>query len=187
MTGTKRPEAGFTLAELLVTLTLAGIVGFGMLNLFVVQNQVFTRQNEGILVTQNARAGFDMMVREMRNAGFDPRGVADAAVTHWHADTFGWTTDLNGDGDVDDEDEEVAYFFRADPGLLIRLEGAVEEEIAEGITNLSFTYFSDEGATVATTVDGIEQVGIAMTYATPDGVSPGSLETQVALRNSIYK
>ena len=71
-------RTGFTLLELLLAMTLTGVLGVAAVRLFVAQHQAFVRQGEGIRRTQNARAGFDLMTREMRNAGYDPRGTAGA-------------------------------------------------------------------------------------------------------------
>lgn len=180
-------RAGFTLIELLVALVVLGVFGMGAVNLFRAQHQAFIRQNEGVRITQNARAGLDMLARELRNAGFDPRGTAAAGLTVWSPDSVGWTADLNADGDVDDDEEDVLYFFQADPGAMIRREGGVEVEVADRLTDLTLGYFSDESGTVAATMAEIEQVGITMTYETPEEVVPGHLETQVALRNGIYE
>jgi prepilin-type N-terminal cleavage/methylation domain-containing protein len=182
-----RDPRGFTLVEMLVALIVASIVGLSMVKLFINQHQAFLRQNEGVRATQNARAGVDMMARELRNAGYDPRGSSGAGITQWSADTFGWTADLNEDGDADDDDEQVAYLFKSGSGTLVRREGGTNVTIADGITGLTFAYFSDENGTVAAAATEIEQVGIAMTYETPESVMPGHLETQVALRNRIYE
>lgn len=178
---------GFTLVELLVAMVVLGIMGMGMVKLFIAQHQAYMMQNEGVLATQNARAGFDMMTREIRNAGYDPRGIAGAGITHWTVDSFGWTADLNADGDVADDAEAVLYFFQADPGALIRREEGTDITVTDGVIGLTLEYSSDANGTVAGSADQVEQVGITMTYDTPDGVLPGALETHVALRNNIYE
>lgn len=179
-------KRGFTLIELMVALVMVGIIGMGAIRLFIAQHQAFLQQNDGVRITQNARAGFDMLVRELRNAGYDPRDAAGASITDWTSDSFGWTADLNADGDIADDGETVLYYYEPDEETLIRSEAGVEDEVADGITELDFGYFSDAAGTVAASATEIEQVGISMTYATPAGVMPGNLETQVALRNQIY-
>jgi type IV pilus assembly protein PilW len=178
---------GFSLVELMVALVVASVVGLAMVKLFIDQHQTYIRQNEGVRATQNARAGVDLMTRELRNAAYDPRGLAGAGVAQWSADTFAWTADLNEDGDVNDDSEQVAYLYDADADILVRRELGTDVTVADGISELTFSYFSDGNGTVAATASEIEQVGIAMSYDTPDGVMPGRFETQVALRNRIYE
>lgn len=183
----ERPaQAGFTLTEIMVGMVIVGVMGIGMVSMFRVQHQTYVSQNSGVLSTQNARAGLDMMVREMRNAGFDPYGDAGAGVTEWTATRFAFTADLNGDGDTDDPDESVTYFFDAADSLLVRSVFGTDATLANGIAAMTFSYFRDGSGTAASSASGIEQVRIRMTYATPEGVLDGSLETQVALRNNIY-
>jgi prepilin-type N-terminal cleavage/methylation domain-containing protein len=180
-------SAGFTLIELLIALVIIAILGLAALNQFVAQHQAYVSQNDGVRSEQNARAGFDMLIREARNAGYDPRGITGATITHWTTDSFGWTADLNADGDLNDEAEDVLYFFQADPGALIRREQAVDVEVTEGVTDVSFTYFADPDGTAAQSVDSIELVAVSMTYQMPEGTMPGELRTQVAVRNAIYE
>jgi prepilin-type N-terminal cleavage/methylation domain-containing protein len=179
-------RAGFTLVELILAMTLTGVLGVAAVRLFVVQHQAFVRQGEGIRRTQNARAGFDLMTREMRNAGYDPRGTATAGVTTWSTEAFGWTADLNADGTADGDGERVEYRL-AEDGTLIRRENEVDVAVAEHVTELRFAYFADAGETPATSADEIELVAIRLAYDTPRGVASATLETRVALRNRIWR
>lgn len=182
-----RTASGFTLIELLIALVVMGIFSLGAVNLFTAQHRAFRLQNDGVLATQNARAGFDMLAREVRNAGYDPRGTGVAGITQWTATAFGWTADLNADGDVADDGEAVTYSFDAGAGELIRTVGGVDATISDGITNLALDYFADENGNAAAAAGDIEQIAVTMTYDTPDGVLAGRIETQVALRNNIYE
>lgn len=184
--GSPARRAGFTLVELLLAMTLTGVLGVAAVRLFVAQHQAFVRQGEGIRRTQNARAGFDLMTREMRNAGYDPRGTAAAGVTTWSAHVFGWTADLDADGTADGDGERVEYRLVED-GTLIRREDGVDVPVAEHVTELSFAYFSDVGETPATSADEIELVAVRLGYDTPRGVARATLVTRVALRNRVWR
>lgn len=179
-------RAGFTLVELLLAMTLTGVLGVAAVRLFVAQHQAFIRQGEGIRRTQNARAGFDLMTREMRNVGYDPRGTAAAGVTTWSADAFGWTADLDADGTADGVGETVEYRLGED-GTLIRREDGIDVPVAEHVTELRFAYFADAVETPATSSDEIELVAVRLAYDTPRGVASATLATRVALRNRIWR
>ncbi|MFN2383092.1 MAG: PilW family protein, partial [Gemmatimonadota bacterium] len=180
---------GFTLVEMLMALVVLGIMGLGLAKVFRVQHQVHAAQNRGITATQNARAGVDMMVREMRNAGYDPRVSADAGLTEHTATRVAWTADLNGDGDDADfglmADEVVAYEFQPDSSALVRTVNGVTSRVADGISNLQFVYRDNDGNTTGS-ADLIEQVDVAVEYETSDGSMAGRILTQVAIRNNIY-
>ncbi|HKY61330.1 MAG TPA: prepilin-type N-terminal cleavage/methylation domain-containing protein [Gemmatimonadota bacterium] len=177
---------GFTLVELLLAMTLTGVLGMAAVRLFVVQHQAFVRQGEGIRRTQNARAGFDLMTREMRNAGYDPRGTAAAGVTRWSAEAFGWTADLDADGAIAGDGERVEYLL-AEDGTLIRREDEVGVAVAEHVTELRFTYFADPTETPATSADEIELIAVRLAYDVPQGATGAILETRVALRNRVWR
>lgn len=179
-------RSGFSLVELVIAIVVAGILGTGVAHLFMVQNQMYIRQNTGVLAGQNARAGFDMVIREMRNAGFDPRGTSGAGILVWTADTFHWTADLNADGDVLDSGENTRYYHDADDEALVRRVGITDTPVADGITALEFTYFQDRDGTPATSSGEIRRVRVELSFETPDGVLPGELKTEVAVRNNIY-
>ena len=179
-------RTGFTLLELLLAMTLTGVLGVAAVRLFVAQHQASVRQGEGIRRTQNARAGFDLMTREMRNAGYDPRGTAGAGVTTWSAHVFGWTADLDADGTADDAGERVEYRLAGD-GTLVRREDAIDVPVAEHVTELGFTYFADADGAPAASADEIVLVAVRLGYDTPRGVASATLETRVALRNRAWR
>ncbi len=183
----KRASDGFTLIELMVALVVAGVVGMGILKLFIVQHQAYLRQDAGILATQNARAGFNVMLKEMANAGYDPRGKNVAGVTRWTSDSFGWTADLNADGDVADGGESILYYYAADSSALMRRADGVTSPVTDGVTGLSLSYFKDAAGTVSTSASEIHQVRARMSYQTPRGVPPGRFESQVAIMNQLFK
>ena len=161
-------QAGFTLTELIIGLVVLGVMGMGLVSLFRVQHQTYNRQNEGVLATQNARAGMDMMTREMRNAGFTPYGDAPAGVTVWTDDSFAFTADLNGDGDVADAEESVLYFHDAVDDLLVRASGGVESPLANQVTDLSFLYFSDAEGTAAACAAALPSISTLFVHSFRD-------------------
>lgn len=181
---------GFTLVEMLISLVVLGIVGFSMVNLFRFQHRASVRQNEGVRATQNARAGLDMLARDLKNAGYDPLGTAGATIVTAEPDTVSWTADLNGDGDVSDfgasGDEAVTYFFQADSNAVVREVQGVRARVADGVTSLTFTFLDGDGNPVTDPADA-EQAEVRIQYETPDGVETGDIRTQVALRNEKYK
>jgi prepilin-type N-terminal cleavage/methylation domain-containing protein len=179
-------SSGFTLVELLVAMVVMGLLAFTTVDLLREQHQVTVRQNNGMVVTQNARAGLDMLVRELRNAGYDPHRLANAGFVVTGVSDIAWTADLNGDGDVADSDETVRYYFDADLGALVRDVGGVATLVADGVSSVTFRYLDGDLQTV-TVDDSIELIHIQLTYTTPEGVLEGNLESQVAVRNQLYK
>lgn len=65
-------QRGFTLAELLVVVALVGLVMAGLLGLIMSGQQAFWFGSNQVDAQQNLRVGIERMVREIREAGYDP-------------------------------------------------------------------------------------------------------------------
>ncbi|MGH7565545.1 MAG: PilW family protein [Gemmatimonadota bacterium] len=193
-----RGEEGLTLVELMVTLVIVSVMGLALVGFLRSQHQTVTRQNDGVLATQNARAAVDMLARELRNAGYDPRASGAAALTAMEIDSVAWTADLDEDEEVPsvpdpvaDTYEEVAYWHDAGTNTLVRwavpsLPGAgVPVPVSDGVDSLRLTYLDRTGAVTADS-SLVELVRIRLWYSTVDGVQAGAIESQIALRNNIY-
>lgn len=193
---TMRGEEGLTLVEVMVTLVVVSVMGLAMVGFLRSQHQTVARQNDGVLATQNARAAVDMLARELRNAGYDPRGSGDAALTAMEADSVAWTADLDEDEGVTSFDpvadtyEEVAYWHDVGSKTLVRWAmpslGGAEVPVSDGVDSLRLTYLDRTGAATADS-SLVELVRIRLWYSTLDGVQAGAIESQIALRNNIYE
>lgn len=64
-------QKGITLLELLVVLIISGIVIGGIYRLFIAQTRAYTVQDQVVEVQQNVRSAMDILLRDMRMAGFD--------------------------------------------------------------------------------------------------------------------
>ena len=68
---TKFSEKGVTLIELLVALVICGIVVAAIYRLFVAQTRAYTVQDQVAEAQQNVRNAMELLVRDIRMAGFD--------------------------------------------------------------------------------------------------------------------
>lgn len=121
---------GFTLVDILVGLGLASVVMVIVVGIFTTMGRSFTTQNVAADVQQVTRAGVELMIQEIRMAGFDPSGNAAAAIvsnfddatvfdtahtdkiTDTDATNIAFTMDTDLDGRIDncrkrDEDDPV--------------------------------------------------------------------------------
>lgn len=181
---------GFTLVEILIAMVILGIMGIALVGFLRAQHQTMVRQNSGVLATQNARAAMDMLARELRNAGYSPRGSLSAArIQAMDVDSVTWTADMNADGDTLDTstglwDERVGYFTQG-TSLMRAAGGAAGVAVTDDVDSLRILYYDGEGVVTADPAV-VEQVWVRLFYSTPDGVQAGVIESQVALRNNIY-
>ncbi len=83
-------QAGLTLVELLVALVLGIVIIGGVLGIFL-SNQQAARSNEGLArVQENARVAFELMAREVRQAGGNACGATTTSNVLSNANTAWW-------------------------------------------------------------------------------------------------
>ncbi|MBW2438272.1 MAG: hypothetical protein PVG52_11260 [Desulfobacterales bacterium] len=122
-------QNGFTLVDILVGLAMASVILVALVSLFTTMGRSYTTQNVAADVQQVTRAGVELMIQEIRMAGFDPIGSAgtgmvdnfddgsvfdpihNGKVASTDAIHIAFTIDDDRDGRIDhcpkkDEDEE---------------------------------------------------------------------------------
>jgi prepilin-type N-terminal cleavage/methylation domain-containing protein len=72
---------GITLIELLVVLVIGGIVVAGIYRVFVAQAKVYTVQDQVVEVQQNIRSTMEILLRDLRMAGYDNDSTSPPEIT----------------------------------------------------------------------------------------------------------
>lgn len=112
-----KSNQGFTLIEILVVLALGLVVLGAVLNIFIKQNETSQAQQEIAYAQQNVRAAMDLMMREIRNAGYNPHDNDFDAIETAKSDEIRILSNLSGDDetghDPDDANEDVTYSLNA--------------------------------------------------------------------------
>ena len=111
-----KTNQGFTLIEILVVLALGLVVLGAVLNIFIKQNETSAAQQEITYAQQNVRAAMELMVREIRNAGYDPQGAGFPAIETAKGDEIRIRSDTDpegGDGVTTGPNEDVTYSLNA--------------------------------------------------------------------------
>jgi len=96
---------GFTLVELLIAMAITGIVAGAIFTAFQSQQKSYLIQDQGTEMQQNLRAGMDIMVREIRMAGYDPYGNSGAGIVAATGNSISFT--LVSDNDTLDNDNDT--------------------------------------------------------------------------------
>ncbi len=104
-----RGERGFTLVELMIAMAVGLIILAAMYGVFVMQNKSAKIQEQVAEMQQNVRAGMDIMIRDIRMAGYDLTGSAGAGIVSVSSNKIYITMDLNDDGVLDDSSEHLVY------------------------------------------------------------------------------
>jgi type IV pilus assembly protein PilW len=150
-------DKGFTLTELMVSLVISGVLMTGVYSVFNSQQKSYAVQDQLAAAHQNLRAALNLMVKDIRMAGFDPFRDPNANIYVAKANeiAFRMRPDKNGDGKVDENDDElksIAYSLIDSPidldgtiDDLVRNSGAGRQPIAQNIDALDFVYLDDDG------------------------------------------
>jgi len=106
-------QKGFTLVDILVGLAMASVLMVATVSLFTTLGRSYTTQNVAADVQQVTRAGIELMIQQIRMAGFDPSGSATAAIVSNFDDTSVFDNAHNGQ--VADTDAiQIAFTTDAD-------------------------------------------------------------------------
>jgi len=156
--GNHRDAVGSALVEALVaTLMLAflGAYAYGFVRAALATVRTQEVVAEGAAATALAAA---VWAQEMRVAGFGATGRGPGALRVATATTIEVAADLNGDGDIDDPHEIVAYGYDASRRLVTRATGGgapqpfVTDVTSDGVR---FSYFDAAGGELAIPAEGL--------------------------------
>jgi len=182
---------GFSIVEMLMAVAIGLIVLAGLVVTFVSQKKAYDVQAQVAEMHQSARAALDMISRDVAGAGYDPTNYGLEAVPVAQAHKVQLRADLNGDGDTDDDFEDVTYELAGT--VINRTSGGSTVAFAENVAALNFLYYDADGNTT-TDPDEILKIVITLTTRTsrPDpsfaangGYRQRTLSSEVILRNMV--
>lgn len=148
----RRRQAGFSLIEMLTVLGVLTIVLLAVGQLVDRLQRQYDSQRRQVEAADNARAALDTIVRLVRLAGNNPRGLAGLQAIspdldgNGTLDSIGFQSDWNpADGALGDSYENIVFFV-ADGRLMKREAGDPPEgvEFAAGIESMAFSYFDTD-------------------------------------------
>lgn len=200
---------GFTLVELLVGLAMASIV---MAAIFLsYQAQVSGKISEEVTLDmqQAGRAALALMTRDLRMAGCDPKGTANAGFVTADVNRVRFTYDLRSDpdppdhplgtkesdGDLDDPGEGVGYGISSTSGNLGRENFDPEipshtgglQPLVRNADWLNFVYLDADGAPIATPVANLDDIrSVEITFVVR-GAEPNRGMLRTFEDNTVYK
>jgi len=133
------------MVELLVAMVVSLLALIAIYSTFLGQNKSYVMQQETAALHQNIRAAMYYMQREVRMAGCDPLGSANAGIIIANATSINFTEDVRGnlvgsdsDGATDDPNENITYSLSGNN--LVRNTGGGNQMVAQNIDALDFVY-----------------------------------------------
>jgi type IV pilus assembly protein PilW len=167
-----RAVKGFTIIEVLIVLAILSIALGTIYKSFAQLNRSYTTENVKAGVQQGARIAVEFMVQDIRLAGLDPLGTANAGVAAGvPLPTSNWiefTADANFDGEIVDTDQFEKIKYELVGNKLKQTNHLSQETMLDNVTNLSFT-FLDADDQIPTTNDEIRSVIVSLTMERPAG------------------
>jgi type IV pilus assembly protein PilW len=192
----RKRMAGFTLVELLITMVVSGLIMTGVYSAYVAQQRTATAQEQVTEMQQNIRAAMMILSSDLRMAGFDPTKKAKAEFVDSTGTSFSngaspetltavassaaqiaFTTDLDEDGSIDEQVEDVNGDGNKDMSemeqVAYRLNGTnlqrystttgiiTWQTIAENIEAIEFSYLDEDG-TVTADFDEVVAVDVSI-------------------------
>ena len=166
MTAAIKSRYGFTLVELLIAIAIGGVVMAGICSAYYSQQESYITQDQVSAMQQNLRAGLWFVEREIRMAGYDPTGAANAGIVTANPTSIRVTLDLNADGDTDDSNEDITYALYdsdgdGDSDLARKVGVENNQPVADNVDVLNFVYL-DQAGDIATTLPDIRSVQVTL-------------------------
>lgn len=102
-------QKAFTLIELMVAMAIAGIISAAIYSVYISQVRTQIAQEVAIELQQGLRGAISIMTQEIRTAGADPLGDANAGIVTASEEEFHFTRDIVGDPDTGQYDGEINH------------------------------------------------------------------------------
>ena len=139
-------KKGFTLIELMVALAVTSILLAGIYTTYITQLKSHLTQQLLVEMQQSMRGSMQLIEREIRMAGYDPDHSAGAGIVTMQGNTFRFTMDLDGDGNVTGTNEDVRYGINISGSLGREVSGGGGlQPLAEFTDALNFVYLDRDG------------------------------------------
>ena len=181
-------KKGFTLFEVAVVIAILSVVLGAIYSVFAATSRSTTNNEVIAEVMQNLRTSIDFMEQDIRMAGLDRFGSANAGIEVATASSLRFTADRNMDGILNDNLERITYFYDAATNRLRQcLLGETLNDgqtVAENVTNFQFTYLDANDFPLAFPIADLAEIRtvvVTMNIEQPAGLS-GSVERTINKR-----
>lgn len=176
--------SGFSLIELLIAMAVGLIIIGATYSVFIIQNKQINNQDKIVEMQQNVRAAMDMMSREVRMAGYDPK-PASALFDGITVNTaqLELKADLSGGGIVGSgaDNEHIIYKYDSTNYRITRNTGGGDQPFAENIipnaNGIPLFSYLDGSSNITTTAANIRKVRLTITGRTFAPIDDGSYPT----------
>jgi prepilin-type N-terminal cleavage/methylation domain-containing protein len=188
----RRSASGFTLVELMIAVSVLGIVVLAVSQILMTSGKAESRTVRRARIQGDTRQTMFLMATEIRQAGADPANPPIGVIGLVTAEDarIRVRADLNGNGVIEtaEPSEDVTYAWDSTAKVITRNPGSGAAVVDSNVTAFTFTYFDNSGLPVVPTplsaadAARVCQVGLTMTALDKDS-QPITLTSRIALRN----
>jgi type IV pilus assembly protein PilW len=165
--------AGFTLIEMMISITIGMIVIASITGTFTAQTRQNNAEEQISQMHQNVRGALDMIGRDLMQAGYKAPGGSVTGVTYSNSTptTLTIQADLNANSAIDNTSnttiEYIIFAYDSANKQITRKLGSsgTAYVVADNITTFTVNYYDANGATT-TTSSSIRKVTISITGQT---------------------
>jgi len=169
---------GFTVLELIIAMSIGLVVLGAVYGALTVQNRHVLLQEQLAEMQWNARTAMEIMMRDIRMAGYNPQGSVwsgiQPGITAATAQTLGFVADLNGNGstapDSSNPNENVGYAVYNTGGVfrLGRTVNGSTAAMARNVESWTFSYYDRDGNLLSSSpaVSAIHRIRVNLTVRT---------------------
>jgi len=144
-----RHDEGFTLTEMLVAMVISVVAMSAVYSAYMSQQKAYQVTEEVAAVQQNLRGAMYHLEKDIREAGYDPKGSKNFPLVTMNPTSFTFKSDLDGDMALD-TNETITYQYDGAEQTLEKNEGGGAQDMAMYISGVSFQYLDQNGAATAT-------------------------------------
>ena len=162
---------GFTVTELVLALAIMMMVMASIVSLLISLNRVYAAQSVIAGVQQVTRAGINIMTRNIRLAGLNPRKINQIGILEASVNKIRFQHDTNGSGTIETgQDEDSAYLLNGNHQLIRQKDGnsRSNKSLVDHVSDLTFKYV-DRNNEETSILDEIHTVEISLTVREPAG------------------
>lgn len=185
-------RAGFTLAEMMISIVLLAVVVGGLMSVVVSVQRDYVRQRGINHGQENLRAGESAVTTVLRSSRADPFETGSALLDpdplgHGAFDNVRVVSDYNpADGDFADPLEDVTFWIEADTLMARWQAGGADQPLAWPVSLLDFEYYDSEGNALASASQVVDASRVRVRLAADPGPRSTTLDrtdSWVYLRN----
>ena len=155
----RAPERGFTIVELVVSLTLLSIVLVAVFNSILTTQRMYTVEAATARTQESLRAAEYTIGTLLRTAGADPNGTGTTLVDpdpleRDEFDNLRVVSDFNPpDGDTNDDLEDVLIWVSYDTLRIRWSAGGEGQALSYPVNSIEFRYFANDGTELTSAAD----------------------------------